>query len=353
MAHYILNASKDATIYSQYPNNNSGLYSVLEISKVRTHDTNYVSRVLLKFDIQDALTFITNRGYFVSGSVLRLNETESYEIPLEYDILVNPISGSWDMGIGRHLDVVSTQGVSWNNRGNSGWSYVDNGDASAATTVDGSGGVWYSVPSSHQHFQYQTTDINMDVFNIVSNWISGSIPNNGFILRYSSSIETDNYSAGSIKFFSKETHTIYQPKLHLMWDDRVFVTGSLTPITEPFQNLTVLCTNLMREYKVNTTTRFNIVTRTLNTLKTFSNQYPFFGSTSFLPQNVYYSVVDTATNLEIIPYSVFSSLSCNETGNYIDINFYNWEPNRSYTVNIRYISSTEAIDIGSFKFRLV
>ena len=32
---------------------------------------------------------------------------------------------------------------------------------------------------------------------------------------------------GTFSFFSRETHTIYQPKLEAVWDDSVWSTGSL------------------------------------------------------------------------------------------------------------------------------
>ena len=59
------------------------------------------------------------------------------------------------------------------------------------------------------------------------NWISGSIPNEGWILKHDSSLENNTTDYRQLKFFSKETNTVYQPKLRIGWDDSNF-TGSLT-----------------------------------------------------------------------------------------------------------------------------
>jgi hypothetical protein len=51
MAYYFLTASKDASIYLQQPNQNTGLDEILEISKVYYCNIKDVSRSLLKFEV--------------------------------------------------------------------------------------------------------------------------------------------------------------------------------------------------------------------------------------------------------------------------------------------------------------
>jgi hypothetical protein len=356
MSYYFLNATKDATIYAEYPQNNSGMYSILEISKKITLSNTYVSRILIQFDVDSAKNFIQSRGGAMSTAMLYLNESQSDEIPLDYTIMAHPVSGSWDMGTGRHLDVRSLSGVTWNGRGSRTWIADDLDPNVVSTTVDGTGGVWYTTPNAFSTFSYSSSDIRMDVTNIVSSWISGSIDNSGFILKYSSTIESNDVPAGSLKFFSKETNTIYQPKLAITWDDHVFTTGSLMPIivdnTNP-SNISILATNLKSEYRINTSQRFRVVGRYLSPLKTFANPYPYYGNNMYLPRDTYYSVVDSATGFVVIPFSPNSKVSCDEIGNYVDLNFYNWEPNRTYVVHIRYDADTYTYDIGHFKFRLL
>ena len=58
---------------------------------------------------------------------------------------------------------------------------------------------------------------------------SGTIPNDGFMVKRSGSVgnldttldEGTSKQLGTFSFFSRETHTIYQPKF---WDDSVWTT---------------------------------------------------------------------------------------------------------------------------------
>jgi hypothetical protein len=43
----------------------------------------------------------------------------------------------------------------------------------------------------------------MDVKQIVQSWVSGSIPNDGFIIKYPTIKETDTKDYGIVKLFSK------------------------------------------------------------------------------------------------------------------------------------------------------
>ena len=51
MAYYFLTASKDASVYLQQPNQNTGLDEILEVSKVFFGNVKDVSHALLKFDL--------------------------------------------------------------------------------------------------------------------------------------------------------------------------------------------------------------------------------------------------------------------------------------------------------------
>ena len=57
-------------------------------------------------------------------------------------------------------------------------------------------------------------DISMDVTNMVKLWNSSSIPNDGLILKHTSSVEFSS-SFVETNYFSMDTHTIYPPELSL------------------------------------------------------------------------------------------------------------------------------------------
>jgi len=335
MAYYFLTASKDASVYLQQPNQNTGLDEILEISKVYYGNIKDVSHALLKFDVGYISASISNNSISMSSAELILKETKSEEIPLEYIIYANPISGSWEMGTGTRFDNISTQGVTWNYReGDSSLEWLQNNfqTGTTASINNGVGGTWYTSYGASQTFSYQTSDINMNVISILRALISGSIINDGIILKYSTTNESDTADYGILKFFSKETHTIYQPKIRIGWNDSVFSTGSLLALTSNYIKVGV--TNLKKEYKVGTTAKIQVFGRELYPLKTFSNTFEYLTST-YLPSTTYYQIRDYASNDVIIPFSDYSKVSCDSNGNYIKVNFSNWEANRVYKIEFK------------------
>ena len=335
MAYYFLTASKDASVYLQQPNQNTGLDEILEISKVYYGNIKDVSHALLKFDLGYVSASIYNNSISMSSAELILKETKSEEIPLDYTIFANAISGSWEMGTGTRFDNISTQGVTWNYReGDSSLEWLENNFATNTTASinNGGGGTWYTSYNASQTFSYQTTDINMNVISLLRAFISGSVINDGIILKYSTANESDTADYGILKFFSKETHTIHQPKIRIGWDDSVFSTGSLAELTA--NDIKVGVTNLKKEYKVGTIAKIQIFGRELYPVKTFSDTFGY-STSKYLPTTTYYQIKDFASNDIIIPFSDYSKVSCDSNGNYIKVNFSNWEANRVYKIEFK------------------
>ena len=335
MAYYFLTASKDASVYLQQPNQNTGLDEILEISKVYYGNIKDVSHALLKFDLGYVSASIYNNSISMSSAELILKETKSEEIPLDYTIFANAISGSWEMGTGTRFDNISTQGVTWNYReGDSSLEWLENNfeTNTTASINNGGGGTWYTNYAASQTFSYQTTDINMNVISLLRAFISGSVINDGIILKYSTANESDTADYGILKFFSKETHTIHQPKIRIGWDDSVFSTGSLAALTA--NDIKVGVTNLKKEYKVGTIAKIQIFGRELYPTKTFSDTFGY-STSKYLPTTTYYQIKDFASNDIIIPFSDYSKVSCDSNGNYIKVNFSNWEANRVYKIEFK------------------
>jgi hypothetical protein len=332
---YFLTASKDASVYLQQPNQNTGLDEILEISKVYYGNIKDVARSIIKFDVGFLSASISNGSIELGSANLILRETESEEIPLEYTIYANPLSGSWEMGIGTRFDNVSTAGVTWNYRdGDTKKEWLENNLnlGTDANPNNGTGGTWWNGWSGTQSYSYQTADINMDVKSILKAWMSGSVPNDGFLLRYSDVVENNTEDYGILKFFSKETHTIYQPKISIGWDDQTFVTASLSPLTA--EDIKVSISNLKKEYKLGSTPKLRILARELYPLKTFTNTFAY-NSVKYLPQTTYYQIKDFSSDDVIVAFSDYSKVSCDSNGNYINLNLSNWEANRTYKIEFK------------------
>jgi len=242
-------ASKDATIYLQQPSQNTGRDEILEISKTYYGNLKDVANSLIKFDTDTLSTKITSGEVTMSEATLILREAESDEIPLDYTIFAHPVSGSWEMGIGTRFDDITSEGVTWENRSTSKDWLVGSYESGVTGSLNGKGGTWYTGSQSTQSFSYESTDIFMDVLEPFNSWLSGSLPNEGFILKHSNEFENNTNDYGQLKFFSKETNTIYQPKVRIGWDDSVFTTGSLPELTS--DDIQVTFKRLKSVYKVN------------------------------------------------------------------------------------------------------
>ena len=161
MAYYFLTASKDASVYLQQPNQNTGLDEILEVSKVYYGNVKDVSRSLLKFEMNYLSKSIADGEIELSQATLILKETESEELPLEYSIYAYPISQSWEMGKGTRFDAVSTQGVTWNYRegdSNLEWLPTSTFVNGSTGSYDGVGGVWYFSNNSNNDYIWRINE---------------------------------------------------------------------------------------------------------------------------------------------------------------------------------------------------
>lgn len=330
--YYFLTASKDASIYLQQPTQNTGLDEILEVSKTYYGNLKDVAHSLIKFDTTHLSTLISSGEVTMTSAELILRECESSEIPLDYTIYAYQVSQSWDMGIGTRFDEISTDGVSWNKR-----TTTDNwlvGDYTTGTTgsFNGKGGTWYTGSVATQSFSYETSDIQMDVLEPMNVWLSGSVPNEGWILKHSSEVENDTDDYGQLKFFSKETNTIYQPKVRIGWDDSSFVTGSLTELDA--DDIHVTFKRLKSRYKRGSKPEIRVFGREKYPLKTYTNTYGYT-DVKYLPETTYYQVKDVITDEVIVPFSDYTKVSCDSNGNYFKLNLTNWEYSRDYYIEIK------------------
>jgi len=330
--YYFLTASKDASIYLQQPTQNTGLDEILEVSKTYYGNLKDVAHSLIKFDTTQLSTLITSGEVTMSSAELILRECESSEIPLDYTIYAYQVSQSWDMGIGTRFDDITTDGVSWNKRTTTdNWLGNDFAEGTSGS-FNGKGGVWYTGSVATQSFSYETSDIEMDVLEPMNTWLSGSIPNEGWILKHDSAVENDTDDYGQLKFFSKETNTIYQPKVRIGWDDSSFVTGSLTELDS--DDIHVTFKRLKSRYKRGSKPEIRVFGREKYPLKTYTNTYSYT-DVKYLPSTTYYQIKDVVTDEVIIPFSDYTKVSCDSNGNYFKLNLTNWEYSRDYYIEIK------------------
>ena len=332
MYHFVT-ASKDATIYLQQPSQNTGLDEILEISKTYYGSLKDIAHSLIKFDTTNLSSSIDSGDITVSSADLILRECESSEIPIDYTIYAYAVTQSWEMGIGTRFDDITTDGVSWNSvRTGVDWLTQENHSADTTGSLNGKGGTWFTGSYSTQSFSYESSDIEMDVKVTLDEWISGSLPNEGFLLKYTSSLENDTNDYGQLKFFSKETNTIYQPKLRIGWDDSSFSVGSLTALTA--DDIHVTFKRLKTRYKRGSKPEIRVFGREKYHLKTYTNQYSYT-DVKYLPSTTYYQIKDVVTEDVIVPFGDYTKVSCDSNGNYFKLDLTNWEYSRDYYIEIK------------------
>ena len=217
MAIYKLFPEKDATIYSAYPARNTGLDSILESSTTFLPDSVQASRFLVKFSSTEITDVINNK---VSGSVtdatgslltasrefqsnLRCFIADVNGLNTDTTLEIFPLAESWNMGTGKFQDNPESQnGCSWKYRLSSGsgeWttSTFEKYITASYLNDNPGGGAWYTGsstlnPTQSQVLNYSSDkDVNADVTNAVRLFNSGTLPNEGFIVKQSSSTEFD------------------------------------------------------------------------------------------------------------------------------------------------------------------
>jgi hypothetical protein len=350
--HKLFTSSFDASIYLQQPEQNAGRDEILEVAKLYYGATKDIHRALIKFDTGSIKSDIVSIGTGSWNAYLNLKSSQAQEIPLEYIIHANAVSQSWDMGVGTKFDNITSNGVSWYYKnGIDKWitdfpTYEDYSTGSQGhisgslpSISNGGGGTWYTASMASQSYSYEDADIRMNVTGIVNKWISGSIPNNGFIIHHTLENEVNELDYGVLKFFSKETNTIYEPKLELVWDDSSFATGSLLPVTGSAQDdYKVIITNLKREYSKDSKIKIRVKGRDIFPLKSFSTTFEYDQS-KYLPTTSYYQLEDYITDDIIYPFGEYTKISCDSTSNYFIIDLSTLPLYRTYRLKFKIESS--------------
>ncbi len=323
------------------------------------------SRTLIKFDITELSKSISNNN--ISGSdikfTLNLKACGSRNLPLNYTIYAYPVSQSWNNGNGRYADGGSQLGSSWlyrNYDGNGLWygnsisnsyqqvNYLTN-PSYASASFQNQGGTWYyKVPATYtnkpkwicnsskypslanaslicsQSFSYgQQSDVSMDITQIIRGWLCGCVPNQGLMLLSSLEISTPPLQPtnGLLQFFSKETNTIYSPYIDVAWDDSVFNTGSLQPVSGSIQNLITL--NYLKDaYKAGSLPKIFVFARDRYPLKNFQKAYqqPVMVTPKYLPTSSYYMIKDAESEEVLVNFDKYTKLSCDPNqGNYFKL----------------------------------
>ena len=380
MAVYKIFPTQDATMYSMYPTMNTGLDEIIEatLTSIAPTDPNLqVSRFLVKFDQSEIENVVNN---IIDGSSwqsnLRCYISQTTGLKLDTTLDVYAVSSSWVMGTGKYLDSpLTTDGVSWqfiDESGSTRWPVLSVDGIVVSSSYNSTyaplgGGTWFNQvlsgsvsdgnwPNAYltasQVYNYsQDKDLNVDVTDIVSVWLTGSLDyfassgnaslrttssisasNDGFLVKQRVEFVYDNNFQPEIKFFSVDTNTIYPPQLEFKWDDATgnYNTGSLSVLSGQDNTITlaenpgVFYSGSINRFRVNA--RPTYPTRVWQTGSYYTQNYA-------LPEASYWALKDLDTNEYVIDFdTTYTKLSCDSSGSYFDMYMNGLEPERYYAI---------------------
>ena len=350
MAHYFVGVEKDASLIrgsdtlGTSSNFNLGGDEVLEVGKTFQAASTSIGTIQ-RFVLQFPTTRISKS--MSDGSIssdakyyLNLYDAGSFELTRNNnDISINVVSQSWVEGDGKLSDDPHLrEGVSWRYR---------TGETGSLEWYSGShanwGATYYSGSGYSASFSFSKTgsDARIDITDIVHTFISGSVPNEGIVVRRPSAIEDSTQNYGILKFFSSDSHTIFKPSIEAVWDDAVWATGSLEPLDlDELGKLQVYMTSLQPKYKKGTVTKLRVHGRERYPARTFGTSSAYLTTQYFPSASSFYSITDAKTDHTIIPFGSGSKLSCDGTGNYFKLRTEGLEPERYYNVSFKVISGS-------------
>jgi len=368
--HHFIFPSQDTWISSgshiktgeSFKDQNFGRDQILEVKKEFYNSSfNYPTRALVNFSGTEftELSKSVSDGTIPSDAkfYLRLYEAEGNAelTDTSYRLAIQPISQSWREGSGKFSDnPKNTDGCSWENRFNP--------VGGTATAWADAGVTVLTVSASAQNFENESPDINVEVTNMVNMWLESREENYGMLIRFNSTQETDSTHFGHLKFFSRNTHTIYSPRLEVRWDDHIACsgsnTGSLNELTmSGLADNFLYMKGLREEYKVGERVKFRVGARKRYIQKTFTNSVQTVTG-SFIPEGSgSYAIKDVTTDEFIVPFEDFqgtsyTKLSCDSDSNYFLQYLDGFYPDRVYKIllKLKYDDGQEQVFDDDFEF---
>ena len=386
MAVYKLFPYKDTTLYSLYPEMNTGIDPITSITNlnIAIDSSPQVSRFLTEFVQEEIEDVINNK---ISGSQwdvdFRSFIATAQGIVESTDLSVHPIAQPWYNGTGTFLDVPqTTDGAIWyspNFKGSIAWSssgtdntnhYVTSSYNSAS--VAAGGGSWYHSGSDGtlyavtQSFDTRSEkDLKINAKTVVSLWYSSSLgvpasaslPNYGFITKWENSVEFNRSTQIQpiMQFYSVDTNTIYPPQLEFKWEDyQSVLTGSATGSIVTTTNLATALAENPGEFFPSSVNRFrfNLAPKYPTPVWTTSS---LFTGVNYLPTASYYAIKDLDTNEFVVDYNTtYTKLSSDVNGNYFDVYMNGLEPERYYKILIKTnINGSTIVYDDSYYFKVI
>jgi hypothetical protein len=213
---------------------------------------NSVSRFMINFDLSSLQQKISNKEIndsLITSYKLKLKNSKPRDLVLEddyeYDILFKKIATSFDLICfpvnkyweeGRGYDLTKEIYIV-KQKGNAQYSGVSNWNYATSTITWDQPGIFTNPTASTsfnstQHFDKGDEDIDMDITDIVRDWLSGGSENYGLAIAYRRDYELLSTNTRYIcSFFTEKTNTAFKPYIEVSYnqviqDDRKQITNN-------------------------------------------------------------------------------------------------------------------------------
>jgi hypothetical protein len=372
MAVYKLFPTQDATLYSNFSVMNTGLDAILEVSNQMGLDGNPdVARYLIQFDTDEIQDVIDNKIAGNSSSIYLKNFiAEAQGINQSTLLEIRTLAQEWNNGTGYYGDSPSVKdGVSWEytlysgsgtwsmNGSNSGGTYTGSYNSTYASS---GGGNWYTSSNylvTESFSLRNVKDIEINTTNIVNAWISSSLPNYGFLVKLTGSLEfnSSQYVQPQFKFYSVDTNTIYPPTLEFRWRDySTVLTGSATGSIVSTSNIKMSISENPGTFYPESVNRFYINVSPLYPTRVYQTS-SLYTNLNYLPTASYYAIKDLDTNEYVVNFDDnYTQISSDSIGNYFDVYMSGLEPERYYKILIKTtIQGSTIIYDDSYYFKVI
>ena len=367
----IFYAERDTTLYEKYPEQNTGIDQILELTKTASGSklngiiqaNTYNTRFIVDFGTQiDTLRTAINNGEIPaldllhpksSSAFISITAADASDLLHSYTIEAFPVSQSWVNGNGNFSDdPIQKFGASWYYRDSDDTgTYWDSGSSDSGVKQAGAtetfgGGAWITSSAAKQVFQNESPDIRINVTGIIKYYTeTADALNNGIIFKRTTTDELSSEVLGSIKFFGRESHTIFVPRLEIVFDDTEFVDTSSAEIAS--DTYVPYIKNIKQEYRRSEITKFRVGVRPEFPSKQFQTS-SFFLTGERLPTSSFYSILDSVTDETIIPFDTLATkIDCDANGSFFKLRMDSFMPERFYKIMLK-VERDSGNDIQTF-----
>ena len=172
-----------------------------------------LARTIVQFDLSEISALTASGEAPSTGSLyfFKLFDAQhANKLPSSFDVEIVAMSRSWDEGKGIDNDNFLDKGVA-------NW---DKSQTNVLWTTTGGDFLLSASVTASYHFDTGHEDIEVDVTDMVGAWLTGGLPNNGFMVKITGSQELDETDYFRKKFHARNTNfRDKRPTLEMRFDD--------------------------------------------------------------------------------------------------------------------------------------